>query len=574
MSSFALNYYFTGFHPFYFKATNLAIHMANGVGIFALTKLLLEFYRKRFTPGLTSNFIQWASLAVCATWLLHPFNLTGVLFAVQRMTSLSTFFCIWGLVVFFVGRTRLYEGKSGLHLVLISILIFTPLAALSKETGALLPLFMFVAELSLFKFEAQQTSARRLLGILFFAVIALPAIAVSVKLLFHPEIIINPYKNRDFTLSERLMTEARVMWFYMKQIILPNISEMGLFHDDIPNSHGLLQPVSTLLSIIGLTALSGVALISRKKAPLLCFGILFFFAGHVLESTIFPLEITFEHRNYLPMYGLLLALQYYLLHPLKHIDTLKIRKIFSVMLIILYAGCTYARAGHWANPMDQAIYDVETHPNSARYNGHMGAIYGNWKTADPQVMESNYQLARQFYDKATAVDPNYTESLFAIIILSSERDKPVEEAWVAELKRRLRYALLPNNAGNQLDRLFRCQMSGICKPDSVRLGELLQAALDNPSLSGSNVSIVLTVQAHYLINVIKDYPQALKMMYKAIDASPELDYRVSLIRVLVALGHDAEAREQLQILQRLDKLHLYDAEIAKQSELIADHAKK
>jgi protein O-mannosyl-transferase len=40
---------------------------------------------------------------------------------------------------------------------------------------------------------------------------------------------------------------------------------------------------------------------------LAAFGILFFFAGHRLESTLIPLEPAFENRNYLPSLGLILA---------------------------------------------------------------------------------------------------------------------------------------------------------------------------------------------------------------------------------------------------------------------------
>jgi hypothetical protein len=37
-----------------------------------------------------------------------------------------------------------------------------------------------------------------------------------------------------------------------------------------------------------------------RRQPLLSFGILFFLIGHVPESTVLPMELVFEHRNYLP----------------------------------------------------------------------------------------------------------------------------------------------------------------------------------------------------------------------------------------------------------------------------------
>ena len=85
--------------------------------------------------------------------------------------------------------------------------------------------------------------------------------------------------------------------------MLPNLAEMGLHHDDFVISKTLLSPWTTLPAIAGLLALAVGALVLRKKHPLITFGIVFFFVAHALESTIIPLEIAFEHRNYLPSYN-------------------------------------------------------------------------------------------------------------------------------------------------------------------------------------------------------------------------------------------------------------------------------
>ncbi|UUZ69992.1 hypothetical protein LP416_12695 [Polaromonas sp. P2-4] len=86
--SFALNHYFSGFDSFAFKATNLAVHLACGVLVFALARRLLSAARPLAKP----HNILIASGAVTALWLLHPIQLLPVLHVVQRMTSLSAFF--------------------------------------------------------------------------------------------------------------------------------------------------------------------------------------------------------------------------------------------------------------------------------------------------------------------------------------------------------------------------------------------------------------------------------------------------------------------------------------------------
>ncbi len=115
MLSFALNYYFAGLDTFYFKLTNVVIHLLNGIGLFFLTRLILAAYRERHEPRLTDRHLLVLSLAVSAAWLLHPLNLTGVLYVVQRMTSLSALFVIWGLVLYMAGRRRMIRDARRGH---------------------------------------------------------------------------------------------------------------------------------------------------------------------------------------------------------------------------------------------------------------------------------------------------------------------------------------------------------------------------------------------------------------------------------------------------------------------------
>ena len=44
----------------------------------------------------------------------------------------------------------------------------------------------------------------------------------------------------------------------------------------------------------------------RRRYPLLLLALLFFLVGHSMESTVIPLEMVYEHRNYLP--GMLVCL--------------------------------------------------------------------------------------------------------------------------------------------------------------------------------------------------------------------------------------------------------------------------
>jgi hypothetical protein len=174
MLTFALNYAATGADVFYFKVTNLAVHLITGLSLGYLTWLLLGAYRERQRPDLSPVRQAWLSLLVAAAWLLHPLNLSPVLHVVQRMTSLCALFTVWGLIFYLLGRERLTRhGRSlaGWSMIGFGLFGFGALAALSKENGALLPFFMILIEALLFDFHCRirlvlprRVSAKRFVG--------------------------------------------------------------------------------------------------------------------------------------------------------------------------------------------------------------------------------------------------------------------------------------------------------------------------------------------------------------------------------------------------------------------------
>ena len=64
-----------------------------------------------------------------------------------------------------------------------------------------------------------------------------------------------------------------------------------------------LDPPTTLISILIIAGLVGYSIWVAKKKPVLSFFILWYFGNLVIESSIFPLEMVFEHRLYLPAVG-------------------------------------------------------------------------------------------------------------------------------------------------------------------------------------------------------------------------------------------------------------------------------
>ena len=301
MLSFAINHVLTGMDPWWMKVTNLCIHIFNAL-------ILLLVLRQVFTRLYQNNekIVMIAPLIITTVWLVHPIHITSVSYIVQRMTLLSATFVLLALYGYLKLRALKLCGWRS-YLLSLSILIFWLLGLFSKETAVLLSIYIFVIEWCLYGFRSESRQEKIHLSTLWI-LLAIPWVGAFIYILYQPSFILDGYVQRDFIIVERVLTEFRIVIEYLRLIIIPDIRHMGIFHDDIVLSRSLLNPVSTLLSLLLIIGLLVLAIRLKPKLALFSLGILWFFGGHVLESSIYPLEIMFLHRNYLPSVGILLVL--------------------------------------------------------------------------------------------------------------------------------------------------------------------------------------------------------------------------------------------------------------------------
>ena len=101
---------------------------------------------------------------------------------------------------------------------------------------------------------------------------------------------------------ERILTQFRVVLYYLTLLVYPHPSRLNLDYD-FPLSKSILDPPTTLISMVIIFGLIGYGLWVAKKRPILSFCILWYFGNLVIESSIFPIEMIYEHRLYLPSIG-------------------------------------------------------------------------------------------------------------------------------------------------------------------------------------------------------------------------------------------------------------------------------
>lgn len=372
MLTFAGNMAFNGPDVWAFKYTNLLLHLLCGVLIAWLAGRLIAILRPSYSPERTWTL----AITIAAIWLLAPLLVSTTLYIVQRMTQLAALFSFCGLLAYVVGRQKLDDRPlAGWLFVLSSVLLWMPLAAFSKENGLLLPLLLLTIEIFFFRFAGLRRTKYGLYAF-FFVFLALPVFIGVLVVAAKPAILLGGYAHRPFSFSERLMTESRVLFFYAANLLIPQGSGMGLFHDDFVVSKGLITPPITLMAIFGWLTVLALVLTQRRRAwwPLL-FGVVFFLAAHLMESTVISLELVFEHRNYLAAFGVFFAI-------VLALDALAAKMhrpapiyVMMCFLPVLYGFGTYQRANIWSS-WDQILLSAqEAHPNSPRVHVELASLY-------------------------------------------------------------------------------------------------------------------------------------------------------------------------------------------------------
>ncbi|MEK7845574.1 MAG: tetratricopeptide repeat protein, partial [Nitrospinota bacterium] len=300
------------------------------------------------------------------------------------------------------GRLRIVSGETnGIWLILLGLFGFGTLAILTKENSVLLPLFMLALEFTLFQKEFPWSSWKKLSPRTKGIMVSISTIILAAAFIWFLHYVQPSYALRNFTMVERLLTESRVLFFYLFLILIPRIDQFALYHDDIPLSTSIITPWTTLPAVLGIVALLAVAIAYRKKYPLLSLGILWFFIGHALESTFLGLELIHEHRNYLASLGVWMVV----LHLILQVQQLGAKKLWMVLPLfaVVFAAVTAMRSSQWSNIYALAYYEAAHHPNSADAQNFLGVALG---------INRHYDAALESFRRASELRP--TEALYLI----------------------------------------------------------------------------------------------------------------------------------------------------------------
>jgi hypothetical protein len=458
-------------NPAGFKRINVLIHLLNGALIFLI---LFKLARMSALPRL-QKFAPWLALLASSAWLLHPFQVSTVLYVVQRMTQLAVFFSLIAILGYLWGRAQVIAGHTwrGIAIASVTLGLAFPLGMFSKEIAALTLLYIMVIEFTLLRDLPTPKWWRLWLWVCIYTpVLLLIAYFISIF-----PVLKNDYAIRDFTMAERLLTQTRILVDYLGKILYPLPSAFSLFHDDYVPSRGWLSPPSTLLSFLLLALLFIVALWKRRTWPVFAFSVLWFFAGHVLESSFIGLVLYFEHRNYLPLLGPVFGVLYGVFYLWDKSQTPRIIRLVATLLVSLWLlSLSFVMAQEsrlWGKPLHQAYIWAQQHPLSRYAQSHAASLF---------TARGDYPRAVEYYRHMAKVFPATPGP--HLLWVGVACDNPELMPDMATVHQRIQTATEGDTAVvSGLEVIFREYLDGRCQLlDTAQIDTLFDLTLENPHL--------------------------------------------------------------------------------------------
>ena len=502
--------------PYPFKATNILIHSANALLLFGLFYSLMRLLKSSRHRAISIAF--FAALL----WAIHPIQTSTVLYIVQRMTELSALFIITALLLYIQSR-KIAIKNPGLGYLLMSsaVIVVGILSFLSKETGILVTLLILIIEFTLLN-AVPRPSHWKYWAI---PILGIPLLIIGVYFLM---VIANHeahYANRDFGLYERLLTQARVLIDYLSSLIMP-INTPAIQHDHFRLSTSLFNPISTVFAILLIAAALLSAILLRHKQAFLSFAILWFFGAHLLESSVLPLEMYFEHRNYIPLIGPALAASYYLHHLLA-----KNQKAFisaTIGTAIILAASTWHYSSIWGNEAELAQRWVDEAPLSIRrqtfLNNHLlqaGKTEQAYEVAATNYRNHPHELGVQtLYITMACLNHRLTKDEYLSFINATATANIDSETFPA------------------LSRLYEVIARGYCQQVSwAGMDGILNEVLKNPSIEHWSWLAVNVYKMKGEINRrLKRWPQTVSAFNAAFELEPTVSAALDLAQLHISVA--------------------------------------
>lgn len=517
--TFALNYQWGGGELRGYHLVNIVIHLLAS----ALVFLILQ----RVVPAR-----PWLALVGALLFVAHPLQTQAVTYVVQRTTSLAALFSFLALYLYILAREA--DADRRRHwLCYGGALLAGALAVMTKQNTAVLPLLLLLFQRYFLPANDPMRPWPKLLPYLapFALVPALLAVSMllapllSGSAMIHVEALPDLLHLRHNAPLNYLVTQFTVIWLYLKLFFIPVGQALEYDLAIVENIFAWQNG----LALLGILLLLAAAFYLRRREPLISAGIAWFFLALAVESSIIPLDPVFEHRLYLPLFGLVLVV----LAGLRRVP-LKVLPVVAALLLLVLSVLTWQRNALWADPLAFYQDNVARAPRSERALLDLANIHRQ---------AGRLAEAEHYYRRILAFNPDYVlVHINLAIIYNARRDYRAAEAILLEgISRDPYHFRLYNNLGVIYNFLGRFREAATY----LRKGVALKP--DNPTL-------LFNLGVAY--DRLDQQDEALVQYHRAIGLnSADPQSRFALGGLLYRRGDLAGALDQFSLAIRLDSNH-------------------
>ena len=538
MITFGLNWFFYGNDVAGYHVVNLLIHFLTALVLYRTLKALLQSSPQQSRDDERTKFI---ALAATVLWALHPIQTQAVTYIVQRSTSLAALFFITAIYLYTVGRHSSHHRRQ--TVIFIGCAGCYALALGTKLNTTMLPASLLLVEILFFQDLESSDVRKRIIRLTFGigAVLLIGCISFLWVWKGNPvDYLERAYQGRPFTLWERLLTQPRVILFYLSQLLWPSPGRFSLVHE-IPVSISLFKPWTTIPSLISIGALIGIGLATVKRHRFVALAILFFFTNHVVESTIIPLELVFEHRNYLPTMFVFVPVAILLRNGIDAFEgQTGFRKglfvAVTVLIIVTLGVATHSRNRVWGNKRLFWENTLVKAPKTARPYLQLAAYYEAHHNLP--LAYKLYKHSLSLYDPAPKRVRALALTNMGTLLRTWQQTGPAIEHFGRALE------IFPEHEIARYNLIASL----------IAEGKYDQASPHTQILLEQNPSHPYYLNVAGLIRLQMGFPQeARELLEQSIAQTPDnVNTLLNLGVTLIRLGHMAEATVTLEKAKRLD----------------------
>jgi len=402
----------SGFQPWFYRLSNVSIHIL-------VVSLLFALLRRLGISGKRSLFLS-------LFFLVHPVLVQAVAWIPGRNDSLLAIFAL-ATFLFFLNFLEKNRPRD-----YIWCLFFFLLAMFTKEAAIVIPVllglyYLFINE----KKINTQNKAMLLLGAgaIIFLWYLMRSLAIDQEIGGLSQIYISILEN-----SPALIVGFGKFFWPFNLAIMPVLRDVNIYY-------GLSAVILFLI----------IALTKRLDKKWLVFGLVWFIL-FMLPAFINPNPVDFyyllllEHRLYLPFIGLILMFSNFKLPEIglaKKILTEKSSVYLGVLVIVLFIILTALHLPNYKNRVAFWEFAVKKSPTSPLANRNLGVMY---------YFDGRLEEARAHYLKALELNPfeAMVHNNLAVIYLDEGRLEEAEAELRAELEINPGY----DKAINNLQRLY------------------------------------------------------------------------------------------------------------------------